>query len=282
LGWADGVYGPWEVRDLEDSIVGATAESVLQRLGLPGRPAVTRAGLEGLYRAWCRGVPFDNVRKRIALAHGDGAPLPGGTAEDFFSHWLAHGTGGTCWPTSNALYALLACCGFEARRISASMQEEGSPNHGSVIVRLDGEDYLVDSSMLTDRVIPLRPGERFEVDDAVHPIVAEPVEDTWRIWFGYTMSRSTMPCRLLEDPVDHAFYLERYEISRRMSPFNVALYARRNLDGALVSFLGRTRFRKSASGVEGQELSEENVESALREDLGLSQAMAERMRETGF
>jgi N-hydroxyarylamine O-acetyltransferase len=259
----------------------ATAEKLLQRFGFSAPPAPTFAGLEELYLAWCRHVPFDNIRKRIALAGGKPGPLPGGTAEDFFGAWLAHGTGGTCWPTSNGLYALLAWCGFEARRISASMHEEGTPNHGSVIVRLGGEDYLVDSSMLTDRVIPLRPGEPFELADAIHPIVAEPVADAWRIWFGYTMSESTMACRLLEDPVDHPFYLARYEISREMSPFNVALYARRNLEGRLVSFLGRTRFSKSAGGIEANELGDEELERALREDLELSGEMVAKLKEVG-
>jgi hypothetical protein len=88
-----------------------------------------------------------------------------------------------------------------------------------------------------------------------------------------------MPCRLLEDPVDHAFYLERYEISREMSPFNVALYARRNVEGGLVSFLGRTRFVKSASGIGARELGDEELERALREELGLSGEMVARMKE---
>jgi len=42
-------------------------------------------------------VPFDNVRKLIHVKSGKAGPLPGGTAEDFFTAWLRHGTGGTCW-----------------------------------------------------------------------------------------------------------------------------------------------------------------------------------------
>jgi arylamine N-acetyltransferase len=227
-------------------------------------------------------VPFDNVRKRIALASGESGALPGGAAEDFFANWLAHGAGGTCWPTSNALYALLVWCGFEARRISASMQDDGTPNHGSVIVRIDGDDFLVDSSMLTERVIPLRAGERFEIADPVHPIVVEPVEDSWRILWGYTMNTSMMPCRLLEDPVDHSFYLARYEVSRELSPFNLALYARRNLDGKLVSFLAHNRFSKSREGIESAELADEDLTIALRRDLGLSAELVSQLREVGF
>ena len=267
---------------MDDAVSSATAEMVLERFRFSGRPALTLGGLDELYRAWCRNVPFDNVRKRIALASGQNGALPGGTAEDFFTNWLAHGAGGTCWPTSNALYSLLGWCGFEARRISASMQDDGTPNHGSVIVRIGGDDFLVDSSMLTERVIPLRLGERFEVDDPVHPMVVEPVGDSWRIWWGYTMNTGTMPCRLLEDPVEHSFYLARYEISREMSPFNVALYARRNLEGRLVSFLGRNRFSKSKAGIESAELADEDLSIALRRDLGLSAELVSRLREVGI
>ena len=95
---------------MDDAVSSATAEVVLERFGLSGRRALTLGGLEELYQTWCRKVPFDNVRKRIALAKGQGGALPGGTSEDFFANWLTHGAGGTCWPTSNALYALLVWC----------------------------------------------------------------------------------------------------------------------------------------------------------------------------
>jgi len=36
-------------------------EQVLSRLGLAERPAPTLDGLQRLYAAWCRKVPFDNV-----------------------------------------------------------------------------------------------------------------------------------------------------------------------------------------------------------------------------
>jgi len=42
-------------------------EQVLSRLGLSDRPALTLDGLQTLYAAWCRKVPFDNVRKLIHL-----------------------------------------------------------------------------------------------------------------------------------------------------------------------------------------------------------------------
>jgi N-hydroxyarylamine O-acetyltransferase len=254
----------------EDTLAPATLERVLTRFGFSRAPAPTRASLVEVYRAWCRNVPFDNVRKRIALQRGDAGGLPGGTADDFFTAWLGHGPGGTCWPTSNGLYTLLRSLGFAARRISASMQDMGMPNHGSVIVAVEGQDHLVDSSILCEVPLPLRHDETFEITDPVHPIRIEPAGDLWLLWWGFTMSTDLMACRLLEDPVDLPFYLKRYEISREMSPFNASLYARRNRDGELVSFVGRTRFSKTAAGVTSQELSESQLAEALVADLGLS------------
>jgi hypothetical protein len=82
----------------------------------------------------------------------------GNPAEDFFTAWLEHGTGGTCWPSSNALFALLEALGFEARRVAGSMYDLGVRNHGSVKVRLGGRDWLFDSSMLTIEPLPLGDG----------------------------------------------------------------------------------------------------------------------------
>jgi N-hydroxyarylamine O-acetyltransferase len=246
---------------------------VFAKLGIEGAPAPDLAGLEQLYAAWCRHVPFDNVRKRIALASGGTEPLPGGAPEDFFEGLLAHGTSGTCWPSSNGLFALVRACGFDVRRISASMFDRNDHNHGSLIVRLDGEEWLVDSSILNGVPIALRRGVEAKLHDPVHPIRVEPVGAGFRLHWGMAQRPDTMPCRLMDDPVDEAFYLERYEISRAYSVFNTALYARRNFPGKLVSFTGRTRHEKSADGVTSRELSTGELRQALTAEMGYSPAI---------
>jgi arylamine N-acetyltransferase len=267
---------------VSDPLKPETAERVLERLGVRV-PPVDLDGLNAVYGAWCRAVPFDNVRKLIALREEDPGPLPGGRAEDFHRNLLEHGTGGTCWPSSNGLFALLDFCGFDARRISASMQDAGPHNHGSVAVRVDGEDWLADSSMHTDRVFRIRRGEAHEVHNPLHPIRVEPVEGTLRIHWALTMAEGTMPCRLLDDPVDHAFYLERYELTRApdRSPFNQRLYARRNAEGAVLSYIGRTRFWKRPEGIESAEFRPEALADSLVTELGLSEEIVERLRALG-
>ena len=258
-------------------------ERVLARLGLSSPPTADRAGLAELYLAWCRNVPFDNVRKRIALANSPGETLPGGRAADFLDAWLEHGTGGTCWPSSNGLHALVVALGFDVRRISASMFDRNDHNHGSLIVRVGGREMLVDSSIENEIPIPLERGVEQTLADAVHPIRIEPVGDSFRIHWSMAQSTDTLPCRLMQDPVDEEFYLERYEISRNYSVFNTALYARRNLPGRLVSFVGRTRHEKTANGVTSRELSPAELRESLVAEVGLSKAIVQELEQTvGF
>src|SRR3569623_1096960 len=80
---------------------------VTERLGIPGDVNTDLDGLRTVYRAWCSNIPFDNIRKMISLRSGEDVKLAGLDARDFFENFLANGTGGTCWPSSNALYALV-------------------------------------------------------------------------------------------------------------------------------------------------------------------------------
>ena len=266
---------------LPDALPRALRDRVLARLALDAAAvAPDLAGLRAVYGAWCARVPFDNVRKMIALrtraddgAPPSGAPLPGAHADDFFDAWLAHGTGGTCWPSSNALYALLRALGFPARRVAASMRDMGVPNHGSIKVAVDGRDWLVDSSMLTGVPIPLGPTNAV-VGAAPFGAEVEAADGTHVVWFA-TPPHDHFPCRLLDDPVDHPFYLGAYEGSRGRSPFNDRLYARRNLPGRKIVLRATTRFEQTADGVEERELTRDALLASLRDEVGIAPAMVE-------
>ena len=119
---------------------------------------------------------------------GSADPFPNGPPDAFLAAYLRDGTGGTCWPSSGGLHALLVALGFDARRGSAAMYDNLSGpihTHGTVIVRIDGVDYWVDSSMLTDRVFPFVRGEETHLDDPLHPVRVEPVDQLWRVWWPH-------------------------------------------------------------------------------------------------
>ena len=67
----------------------ASTEAVLAKLGFSAAPDPDRAGLDAVYAAWCRRVPFDNLVKRIHLVRRLGGPIPNGPPEAFFASWLA-------------------------------------------------------------------------------------------------------------------------------------------------------------------------------------------------
>ena len=247
-------------------------DRVLERLGFERCPAPDLAGLSRLYRAWCTHVPFDNLRKMMALATQEPGLLAGTDARDFFEAWLAHGTGGTCWPTSNALFELLVSIGFEARRVAGSMRDLGIVSHGSVKVRVAGQDWLVDSSMLTNEPLPLRDSV-FVQRAGPCPAEVEPSAGTHVIWAEFPPGPDPLPCRVLVDPADFELHSARYEASRERSPFNQRLYARRNRPGEVLVLLGNTRHSRTASGLTSQDCSPDEVCRSLRDEFHLSAAV---------
>lgn len=256
------------------------ARRALERLGFPHPPTPDLAGLSALYRAWCMRVPFDNTRKLIALRREAGGLLPGAYAEDFLEHWLALGTGGTCWPSSNALFCLLRAAGFDARRVIASMRDTGALNHATVKVRIDGRDWLVDSSMLLNRPLPLGTDVFFN-NDLVWPAEVEASDGSHVVWWHTPPGAAYLPCRLVMDPAPFSEYLDGYERSRERSPFNQRLYARRNRPGELVILAGCTRYLRSSRGVTSRELDADELKQSLREEIGLSEEMVGRWADSG-
>lgn len=253
------------------SIDAALTDRVLTRLGLGDGVAVDASGLADLYHRWCREVPFDNVRKLIALRSGPEVPLPGRDATDFFEAWLRHGVGGTCWPGAMALAALCLSIGFEAHVVAASMADTGVASHGTTVVRVDGNTWLVDSSMLTDEPLRLDLERSTGLSHPVFATTAEPVTEGWLLGFALPFAETQMPCRTISpDAVTARFCRERYEVSREVSPFNEHVSTRRNDNGGVISYGGGKRFHRTADGVEASDLAGPDLRTALVEEFAMS------------
>jgi len=272
--------GASSVRDR--SGLGVNTETIKQvktELGLPESVSTDIEGLRQVYAAWCKNMTFDNVRKFVSLRSGD-KRLAGGDAEDYFAHWLEHRSGGTCWPSSNALYILIASYGFDARRVAGAMYDLPVKNHGSVKVRIDGVDWLADSSMLLVEPVRLT-GELITRTEGLVRVEVEPHEAGYLIWTDFPPMPEFIPCRLRQDPVDLEFYLERYERSRAMSPFNERLYLRKVTPAGLVVILGKTLFRRVGVELKVQELNAEELRAAMHEIGGISEAFIARWADAG-
>lgn len=264
----------------EPSISNALRDRVLARLGLAQPIATDLDGLRKVYRAWCDEIPFDNVRKLIALRTGDERALPGTTGTNFFEAFLEHGTGGTCWPTANAIHELLLSMGFASRRVAGSMRDQGFVTHGTVKVTIDGADWLVDTSMLVN--IPLLVGDSvFVSDDRLFTAEVEPLEDQHMVWFCNAPNDTYTPCRLMVDPIDHNYIHAAYEKSRGFGVFNQHIYARRNFPDVMLVMRGPALHRRTLDGTETTQLTREQMLTSLHDTFGISEAMLARWVDVG-
>ena len=249
----------------------ALRDEVARRMGLPAAVPLTYEGLRQVYAAWCAHLSFDNLRKVIALRTG--RELPGRTAEDFFTHWLKHDAAGTCWPTSNALLALVRSYGFPALRSAGSMHDSGPMNHGCVRVPLGAETWFLDGAMLT--VAPVRLSDRVEQSEV--PLLAaesEPDQGAHLVWADFAPS-GWLPCRVYAEPISRELHLQRYEASREVSPFNGRLFLRKNAPNERRALIGPTRVSKTEAGVTSRALTRDELCASLRDEFGISSALIE-------
>jgi len=206
---------------------GSLLHAVIDRLGLHERPLPTGDGLHRLYAAWCEAVPFDNVQKLAHLARRDPGPLPGSTAESFFTAWLDHGSGGTCWAGNGALYELLLALGFHAERALATMlaAPNAPPNHGSVVVTVEGARYITDASILSG--VPLLLPSTQEGAGGACPLAWVRVRGgvTFVIWKNQR-APDGFECRFERVGVDAEEWNLRHQRTAAWGPFNYAIATR--------------------------------------------------------
>jgi N-hydroxyarylamine O-acetyltransferase len=272
--------GQWRSRAVwyHAAVHASLVDSVLGRMGVP-RPDPDLAGLRSVYAAWCGAVPFDNTLKLIHTSEGRDGSLPGSTAEAFFGDWLERGTGGTCWAGNGALHDLLSALGFEVHRAFATMlprPDVVGPNHGSVVVTIDGARWIADASILSGEPIAIRPeGE----EDASEPLPrlswrgAKPAV-VWRM----LMAPDGFPCRIERIGADAEEWDALHQRTVAWSPFNYQLSARLLRGHASIGAASGQRFRFEPDGsLEASPLTAGERVRFLVEEIGIAEEVALRV-----
>jgi N-hydroxyarylamine O-acetyltransferase len=249
-------------------------DQVVERLGFAERPSADLAGLHAVYSAWCRRVPFDNLRKLVGL-HFAMPELPGIHPDDFFAAWQLTGAGGTCWGSNNAIHALLDGLGFDARRFAASMFD-GDINHGTTIVTIDGDSWLVDTAVHGDVPVPLR-SDPTSVEHEGYVTTARRDGGGWVFECPTPDPEVRIPCRI-HDPMDAAFTLEANEKSRGWSPFNRGIMVGINDETGVWMLKDVALARIESSGVTTRELTDAEVDEWLIEVSGHSPQLVAEVR----
>lgn len=268
----------------EPSLSPALVERVLAKLGLKNQPTLDLAGLNTLYAAISGSIPFDNVQKRIWFASDRKKPATGGDPSEFFGNWVRHGTGGTCWPSNGGMYALARALGFRARRIVGSVIVPNYPqgaNHGSVLVTLDDVDYVFDLAFGSFKVLPLIPGQSVSTETGIHKLEAIPIDGGgFELFFRMGLSTAPLPFRREpeHEPVDHAFFISRYDRANRVGFFNDTLLVIRRFADSIVTIGRGNQLVITADGVlTKRELTIAQRDEVLIQELGLSEEVVARI-----
>ena len=212
----------------------ALTEAVLEKLGFSSPPDPDRAGLDAVYAAWCRRVPFDNLVKRIHLVSGSAEPFPNGPAEAFFASWLRHGTGGTCWPSAGG--APRAPRRPRVRRPAGIGGDVRPPHRPGPHPRHD--DRADRRRRPLGRLVDAHATARSRSSRARRPAsttrftacASNRSTPCGACWWTHPFLDEMLGCLLLDDDVTAEHYLARYEASRDLSPFNTGVYATRSTD----------------------------------------------------
>jgi N-hydroxyarylamine O-acetyltransferase len=255
-------------------------EQVLSKLGLAERPAPTLEGLQTLYAAWCRKVPFDSVRKLIHLHSHAAGPLPGDDPAEFLAAWLTYGTGGTCWAGNGALHAVLVTLGFHATRGMGTMRTapEAPPTHGTVLVTCEETRYLVDASILHSSPLPLHESTPTGVAHPAWGVHCCKRDGTWYIRWRPLHQPEGVDCRLQYPHVSRETFRERHEQSRAWSRFNYELHAR-TIRGETVVGVARSQrvALDSAGGVSHTPLEGDDRLRVLVDELGMHEEIVQQL-----
>lgn len=267
----------------EPQLSPALAERVLAKLGFASAPSIDLEGLNEIYAAICSRIPFDNAQKRIWFASGREKPATGGDPVEFFENWVKHGTGGTCWPTNGGMYALARALGFRARRTAGSVVVPNYPqgaNHGSVLVAIDGTDYVFDLPFGAFQVLPLVAGQAASTGTGVNNLGAAPRDGGgFEMYCNLGWAPVEIPYRPEpeHDPVDHSFFLGRYEIANQVGFFNATLLAMRRFRDSIVTVGRGKKLVRTESGIETAEITDAQLRAVLIEEIGFSEEIVARI-----
>jgi N-hydroxyarylamine O-acetyltransferase len=275
--------------DPNDRLLGdALTERVLARLGFASRPAADAAGLHDLYSRWCRAVPFDDLRKLIhldrdarPLDRGDARLLPGDDVTDYFESWLAWGCGGTCWAGNGALAMLLRTLGFDAVRGLATMlvAPDLPPNHGTVVVTLDGERLLVDASMLFGKPLLLDEEHETAIEHGAWGVRCARRDGHFVVAWKPIHAPQGLECRIDRlSATTAADFRDFHEKTREWSPFNFSAYARLQKGDAMLGIAFGNKVRFGPDGcVESVPVDRKERDRFLVEEIGIHAELVEKV-----
>ena len=161
------------------------------------------------------------------------------------------------------------------------MEDDGSPNHGTVLACFDRVDYLLDSSVLLGRPVAM-PKQGTAVDDSRFPRVEIRLEQAGSlILFETVKGGDPLPCRILADPAEFSLFVQRYEHSRHNGIFNQFVHARIDREDSSLLLRGNRFTRRRGSQIETCEVDVKETREILIDRMGYSRVIIDEWEASG-
>ena len=178
-------------------------DRVLHYLGHPVKSPGLR-NLNLLIRSYTRTVPWESVSrivKRHATASSPDCPR---WPDEFWLDAMEYGTGGTCFESSLAFYALLTSLGYKGY-LTVNDMGTNRACHAAIVVEIGGRKYLVDVTIPIYGAILIQPGIVTRQRTGFHDYVIRPQGED-----RYTVERSHHPSRAAFTLIDRPVSIRKY------------------------------------------------------------------------
>ncbi|MGW5742518.1 arylamine N-acetyltransferase family protein [Amycolatopsis sp. NPDC003861] len=235
-------------------------DAYLARVG-QARQAPSAAALSELMRAHVDAIPFENVD--VVLGQHQGISLDVVSAK-----LVGRRRGGYCYEQSGLFAAVLEQLGYPVHRLSARVQPRrpGPYTHMTLVVDVDGEQFLVDVGFGAGILAPMPLVDGHEVDQAGWPHRIRRNGEWWTLQKG---DEDLLEFRLNEmHPIDYEVY-HHYTSTHPKSPFTGRLVVMRIEPGLGRKLLGRELTVENPDGhSETTTITPDELDPALK-DLGI-------------
>jgi DNA-directed RNA polymerase subunit H (RpoH/RPB5) len=159
------------------------------------------------------------------------------------------------------------------------MGDTGMPNHGSIIVTIKDEEFIIDTSILNEQPIELT---NIKKENAIHPV--QVIHDTPKITvlFEFVMSKKQMPWIFIEDNISTDMIQLLHETSIKASLFNDCVYIRKNSKHIAYSIIGNTFYTKTTDKIQAQIFNKNEMKNTLIKVFGLSEEITNHISQTNL
>lgn len=251
----------------------AVLEAFLAHFGIP-RDLPPRDLLRRTIAAFAR-LPYENLTKIIKHDACGSAESSRRAPLEVVADHRSWGAGGTCFSLTATLVHLVRALGWRAEPLLAD-RRYGPDTHSALVVWLDERPHLVDPGYLIVDPIPLDVPATQRIATSFNQLVLTPRDGGERLELSTVQNGSaTYRLTFRTQPVDAGQFLRAWDASFAWDMMQYPVLTRADQSGQTY-LQGRRLQHRTQSGVDRQELSDDELIDRIAAEFGIAREVARR------